>query len=381
MKKLLRLLCVVLVISSCSKDKGVFPDLTPTVVDTVYSMTGNQTANRLISTDEGIFIVGTSTVGGNSKAMLLHTNFVGSICWTKELEAGTSGTGIRQLSDGNLLISGSKTDSDQDALLVKMNPDGDVIWQKTFGGTLTDYATDVIELDDGSLMLIGTTQSFGAGPISMYVVRTDASGNELWSRTFGGTGADGGSELVQVNSFEIMLLGFTNSFGAGDRDVYLQDVSVDGDSLASFTYGGSAYEESQSIAKTSDGGFIMSNHSASEEPNHSLLATKTDANKTIEWEHHFGTIPAHEGGEGVLADSEGNFVFLGRTNSFGNDEQIYFIKTDDAGNLLDELNFGSEGDQRGNDIIEDGLSYFICGTSTVAGDSDVLLIERPMQIN
>ena len=73
----------------------------------------------------------------------------------------------------------------------------------------------------------------------MYVVRTDANGTEVWSRTFGGDGIDGGSELIQVNTFAVMLLGFTSSFGAGERDIYLQNVSVDGDSLWSSTYGGS----------------------------------------------------------------------------------------------------------------------------------------------
>ena len=363
--------------TSCSKDKGVFPDLVPTVVDTVYSMVGNQTTNRIITTDDGVFIIGTSTVGNTSKALLIHTNFVGNICWIKELEAGTNGTGIRHLSDGNLLISGSKTDSDQDAFLSKLTPEGNIIWQRTFGGPMTEIAKDVIELEDGSLMLIGTTQSFGAGPISMYTIKTDANGNELWSRTFGGIGADGGSELVQVDGFEVLLLGFTSSFGAGDRDIYLQGVSTDGDSLSAFTFGGAGYEESQAIQRTSDGGFVMSNHSASADPTHKLWATRVDANYQVVWEQEFGALE-HEGGEGVLADSEGNFVFLGRTNSFGNDEQVYFIKTDVDGNVLEELNFGDEGDQRGNDIIEDNGSYFICGTSTVNGNSDVLLIKRPM---
>lgn len=378
MKNLLPALFLIAVLSSCEKKEGVFPDLSETVVDTTFSMVGNQTANRIISTEDGVFIVGTSATGNTSKTLLIHTNFIGGICRITELEAGTKGSGIHQLSDGNLLITGSETDSNQNALLSKLTVDGNIIWQKTFGGLMNDFATDAIELDDGSLMLIGTTQSFGTGPISMYVIRTDAGGNEIWSRTFGGTGTDGGSELLQINNNEVMLLGFTNSFGAGDRDIYLQTVSLDGDSLWSTTIGGAGYEESQAIAQTSDGGYILSSHSASEEPNHSLLATRLDMNGAIMWQHHFGTTTEHEGGEAVLEDSEGNYVFVGRTNSFGNEEQVYFIKTDADGIILEELNLGEVGDQRGNDIIEDNGSYYICGTSTENGDSDVLLIKRPM---
>jgi hypothetical protein len=341
---------------------------------------GDQSTNRLIVVGDRLAVIGTSINGGNSFLNIDFVDFNGVSTLHRSILINTEGASIKCTQDNKLILVGSLTDQNgnKDVLLAKTDSDGNLIWQKTFGGPMTDFATDVIELEDGSLMLFGTTQSFGAGPISMYVIKTDANGNELWSRTFGGDGADGGSELLQVNSNEVMLLGFTNSFGAGDRDVYLQSVSLAGDSLWSTTVGGAAYEESQAIARTSDGGYIMSNHSASEEPNHSLLATKLDMNGATVWEHHFGTIPYHEGGEGVLADSQGNYVLVGRTNSFGNDEQVYFIKTNADGNVLEELNFGEAGDQRGNDIIEHNGSYYICGTSTVNGDSDVLLIKRPM---
>lgn len=325
-------------------------------------------------------MAGTSTVGADKRLLLFKTDFSGNEVWQKMLDIGTEGFGIKPTSDGSLLLSGSITlpAGDKDLLLIKTDLNGNVIWQKRFGGVQNDIGRDAIELQSEELMMIGTTQSSGPGVGSMYVVKTDASGNELWSRTFGGDGLDGGTELIQMSSVEVMLLGFTNSFGAGDRDLYLQGVSTDGDSLGSFLFGGVGYEEAQSFQLTSDGGFVMCNHSASNEPNHSLLATRLNPNLQTVWENEYGTPTAHEGGEGVLADSEGNYVFIGRTNSFGNDEQVYFIKTDANGNTLEELNFGANGDQRGYDIIEHNGSYYICGTSIINGDGDILLIKRPM---
>lgn len=347
--------------------------------EVVIEKPGNQTANRLVVVDNQLVIVGTSTQGGASFLTLDYLDFNGEAKLQRSILTNTEGASIICSQDNALILAGSiKNGSDKNVLLAKIDVDGGIIWQREFGGVMTDYATDVVELADKSLMLIGTTQSVGPGPISMFVIRTDENGNQIWSRTFGGNGADGGSEVLQINSNEIMLLGFTNSFGSGDRDIYLQTVSIDGDSLWSTTIGGAAYEESQAIALTSDGGYVMSNHSASEEPNHSLLSTKLNSNGAVEWEHHFGTLTAHEGGEAVLADSEGNYVFVGRTNSFGNDEQVYFIKTDANGNVLEELAFGSTGDQRGNDIIEHNGFYYICGNSTENGNSDVLLVKRPM---
>lgn len=374
---LLPFLGFVLLLSGCKYDveEEEVPEFNLT-----FPIAGNQEANRLIALSDGVIMVGTSAIGTDKRLLLLKTDFSGNEVWQKTLDIGTEGFRIKPTSDGNLLLSGSITlpAGDKDLLLIKTDLNGNVIWQKHFGGVQNDIGRDGIELQNGDLMMIGTTQSSGPGVGSMYVVKTDASGNELWSRTFGGDGLDGGTELIQMNSVEVMLLGFTNSFGAGDRDLYLQGVSTDGDSLGSFLIGGAGYEEAQSFQLTSDGGFVMCNHSASNEPNHSLLATRLNPNLQTVWETEYGTLTAHEGGEGVLADSEGNYVFLGRTNSFGNDEQVYFIKTDANGNTLEELNFGADGDQRGYDIIEHNGSYYICGTSIINGDADILLIKRPM---
>lgn len=345
-----------------------------------FSLAGNQEVNRVIAVSDGIIIIGTTVQSGMTHAFLLKTDFSGNLLWQKEFELGTEGFGIKHTSDNKLILVGSFTNQtgNRDFHLSKTDLNGNLIWQKEFGGVYSDQGKDVIELQSGGFMLIGITQSFGLGPASLYVVRTDANGNEAWSSTFGGDGIDGGSELIEVNGFEVMLLGFTSSFGAGDRDIYLQRVSVDGDSLWSATYGGSGYEESQAFQRSSDGGYVMSNHTASEEPNHSLMATRLDAGGTVIWQQEFGTPTAHEGGEGMLADSEGNFIFLGRTNSFGFDEQVYFIKTNLDGNLIEERNFGAEGNQQGIDIIEADNAYFIAGRSNVGGEMDILLIKRPL---
>lgn len=341
---------------------------------------GNQEANRLIAVSDGVLIVGSTQTGNSKQAYLWKTDFNGNVLWQRDLGQDTEGWSVKRTSDNALVLAGTINSQvgDKNVRLMKLDLDGNSFWQQQFGGPMSDVGRDAVELQNGGFMVIGTTQSFGPGPASMYVVRTDGNGNELWSRTFGGDGVDGGSELLELDGFEVLLFGFTGSFGAGDRDIYLQSVSTDGDSLASFTFGGSGYEESQSIQPTASGGFVMSNHSASTDPTHKLLATKLDANRQVVWEQEFGGLTEHEGGEGVLADSEGNYVFLGRTNSFGMAEQVYFIKTDANGNVLEELYFGADGDQLGTDLIENNGSYYILATSTVDGDTDVMLIKRPM---
>ena len=378
MKKLRFLLVIVSIgIYGCNQTPK---DKFPASFQKFYEVGGNQEANSIVSVSDGLLICGTSRAGTTKRAFVLKVDFGGNQLWKQEYDAGSEGYSIKLLNDNSLVIAGSFLTSTQNKNLwiSKLTQDGKMLWQKNYGGDLSDTGRDIIQLDNDDFMLIGTTSSYGAGSADMFVVKTDADGNEIWNRTFGGSGLDGGSELIQTTGFEVALLGFTESFGAGNRDIYLQTMSINSDSLASFTIGGNGYEESQAFDRTADGGFILSNHSATLDPLHSVLATKLNSNYQADWELEFGTTTAHEGGEGVLADSEGNYVFIGRTNSFGNDEQVYFIKTNTAGDILEEIDFGAPGDQRGNDIVENGSSYYVVGTSTISGNSNTFLLKHPM---
>jgi len=363
---------------------GCKDDPTPTELRTEFYTTfpvpGNQQAHRLIVDVSGILVIGTSEVGGQSSMMLMRTDLDGHELWTRLIATDKNGEGhgmVRTPDGGLILVGSQRTGTFKDVLLVRTDPDGAVLWEKSFGGPMNDLGRDVIALEQGGFMIIGTTSSFGLGVADMYVIRTDETGNELWSRTFGGQSLDGGSELVQVDQFQVMLLGFTESFGAGYRDVWLQTVSVDGDSLWGATYGGADYEESQGLYRAANGSFILCGHSASIDPVHAMHGLRIGQDGTVQWEHHFGTTGFHDGGEGVLEDSDGNLLFVGRSDSFGQGEQVYLVKTDATGNILSEESFGGDGSQWATDVAESPTSHYIIGTSEIDGDADVLLIKRP----
>jgi hypothetical protein len=312
--------------------------------------------------------------------MLMRTDLDGHELWTRLIATDKNGEGhgmVRTPDGGLILVGSQRTGTFKDVLLVRTDPDGAVLWEKSFGGPMNDLGRDVIALEQGGFMIIGTTSSFGLGVADMYVIRTDESGNELWSRTFGGQSLDGGSELVQVDQFQVMLLGFTESFGAGYRDLWLQSVSVDGDSLWGSTYGGADYEESQGLHRAANGSFILCGHSASIDPVHAMHAIRIGQNGAVQWERHFGTPGVHDGGEGVLEDSDGNLLFVGRSDSFGQAEQVYLVKTNATGDIISEENFGGDGSQWATDVAESPTSHYIIGTSVIDGDADVLLIKKP----
>ncbi|MDP6576698.1 MAG: hypothetical protein QF594_02605 [Dehalococcoidales bacterium] len=109
---------------------------------------------------------------------------------------------------------------------MKTDGRGNREWQRTFGGESYDMTWSVQQTADGGYVIAGVTSSYGAGGLDAYLVKTDGAGNQEWQRTFGGEGSDEATSVQQTADGGYVIAGFTTSYGAGDRDVYL--VKTDG---------------------------------------------------------------------------------------------------------------------------------------------------------
>lgn len=376
-KLLLLLLLCTCALGACTPDV-MTQDHVPSF-DTTYVVAGQQQAHGLLADDSGLLIVGTTEEGGQSRILMMRLDLNGQLIWQHELNTqhNAEGHGLIRSGDGNLIVIGSQlSNGDKNMLLVKTDFQGTVLWEREFGGPYNDIGRDVIALQEGDLMLIGTTSSFGDGVADMFAVRTDNEGTAMWSRAFGGPSLDGGSELIQTGPYTVMMLGFAESFGSGYRDQWLLEISLDGDSLWSSTYGGAAYEESQALVRASNGDLILCGHSASIDPVHAMHGLRIGMDRAMLWEQHFGTVGLHEGGEAALEDGEGNLLFAGRGDVALMGEDIFLVRTDASGNILAQQQFGGEGNQWATDLAEHTDAYFILGNSVQDGDMNILLIKQ-----
>lgn len=378
---LTQLFVVLLLFAGC--EESVDPAEEVTEFSRVFESVEHQVGHQLILDDQGVTIIGTSVFGNQSSMLLMRTDLNGEILWRRSLatDLHAEGESLATTADGGLIMAGSHSTapSIRNLLLVRTDSEGQVLWQRSFGGPMNDIGRKVIQLHDGSFMVIGTTSSFGPGVASMYVLRVDAIGNELWSRTFGGISLDGGSALVQLDDYQVVLLGFTESFGAGGRDQWLVGMSLQGDSLWSRTVGGPGYEESQGFVLLPDGGFALCGHSASVDPVHALHALRLDGSGSVLWEHHLGTVGAHDGGEGVTVDSDGNFWFVGRGDVQGQLEEILLIRADAQGLIVSEERLGGSGNQHATDVQTNSQSVFILANTLIDGATgNVMLVKRPI---
>jgi len=289
------------------------------------------------------------------------------------------GYSVEQTADGGYIVTGYTWSSDGDGwdvYLIKTDVRGNEEWSKTFGGSDTDVGYSVQQTIDNGHIIAGYTWSFGAGKRDVYLVKTDDRGNEEWSKTFGGNKTDVGYSVKETIDGGYIVSGYTLSFGAGWYDVYLIKTDVSGNEVWTKTFGGSSLDVGESVQQTPDGGYIIAGWTG--EGLHDVYLLKTDASGNEEWVKTFGGSYA-EKGHSVIKTSNGGYIIAGYTYSFGlGESDVYLIKTDSNGNKEWSKTFGGSDDDVGYSVEEtyDG-GYIIAGYTHAAGsgDSDVYLIK------
>jgi len=292
------------------------------------------------------------------------------------------GEAVAQTTDGGYIIVGATRSfgaGADDVYLIKTNAYGDTLWTHTYGGSGGDWGYSVAQTKDGGYIIVGTTGSFGAGSFDVYLIKTDAYGNTLWTHTYGGNDGDWGEYVAQTTDGGYIIVGATRSFGAGSFDIYLIKTNAYGDILWTRTYGGSDVDWGYSVAQTKDGGYIIAGETWSfGKGSEDVYLIKIDAYGDTLWTRTYGGKDV-DGGHSVAQTVDGGYIIAGFTESYGaGSDDIYLIKTDDHGDTLWTRTYGGKGGDRGESVAQtsDG-GYVIVGTteSFGAGKSDIYLIK------
>ena len=178
--------------------------------------------------DLGFLIVGKENANNvDDNLCLINIDTDGAEVWHSLYGGGGAdgGNHISEVSGGGYIIAGATKSYGNgnwdDLWLVKTSTGGSMEWQKTFGGSYTETGNYAHEKDAGGFMVTGSTESIGQGLYDIWVVSTDYTGNEIYSQTFGGNMDDKALRGARDNSGELLIIGYTNSFGNGGEDVLL----------------------------------------------------------------------------------------------------------------------------------------------------------------
>ena len=379
---LLVLLTIPLLFGSCNKDEDddVVPESPNTWIKTFGGNSHTEVGRSVQQTsDSGYVVCGTIDYSGLTDVYLLKIDKQGNKVWN-QIIGGTgfdNGWSVQQTTDGGFILTGrqSSSGSTTSVYLVKTDENGNEQWNQTFGDSGNNSGYSVQQTTDGGYIITGFTTSLGNGGSDVYLIKTDENGDSLWTRTFGGTSSDRGLSVQQTTDGGFILTGTTQSFGNGGPDVYLIKTDENGDSLWTRTFGGTSSEEGYSVQQTTDGGFILTGTTYS--GGSKVYLVKTDENGNEQWSKSLGE--GTDQGQSVQQTTDGGYIITGTKQLTYS--HVHIKKTDENGVLVwDKIFEESETLQHWGNSIQQTMDggYIITGHKETLYNSnkyDIYLIK------
>lgn len=256
----------------------------------------------------------------------------------------------------------------------------DTLWSKTFGGEKWDGGLSVVETLNGDFIIAGYSES-ETGGTDVYLVRTTASGDVVWTRKYGGEEDDWAESICVSSDGYYVVAGTTFSFGEVFADVWLLKIDDDGDTVWSQTYGEEAGDFGWSVCEHSGGGYLITGDSYSGGGGWNAYLVKTDKDGNELWTQSFGG-SKEDLGAFVIESSDTTYLIVGYSESFHlSDYDFYLVMTDTAGNVLWERNYGGEGwngyDDAAYGVCKTSGGYLVTGAASSfgAGNTDLWVLK------
>lgn len=335
----------------------------------------------------------------------------GNIIWQQALggSAQDEGHSVTITPDNYYVVAGNTSSNDkhvsgnhggQDIWVVKLDFQGNMIWQKTYGGTGTEgmYSHSILSTSDGGFIMIGYTTSNdddvsnNHGGQDIWVVKMDNSGNIQWQKTFGGTGTDYSSSITATTDGNYIIAGYSNSDDGditgnhGDYDSWVAKIDGSGNLIWSKTFGGSGLDVNYRIVLTLDGGYILNGQTNS--PNDGDVSgwhgdfdawvIKLDASGNLQWQKPLGS-SQYEDNFAISTTTDGNYLVGAFTNGSDGDVtnpiggyDVWYVKLNTSGEITWQQTIGGTGDETVNQLIPLSDGSYLAGGHTTSSDGDII---------
>jgi hypothetical protein len=293
------------------------------------------------STSDGGYIIIGSTVSygsgdiGKPDVWLIKTDENGNEQWNVTFgdEYIDEGYSVQETSDGGYIITGKtwSHSKEDDMWLIKTNANGEHMWDKQMGGEGDDVGSRVEETADNGFIIVGYTSSYGSENNNIWLVKTNDTGVQQWSKTFGENGQDAGFAVHQTSDDGYILTGGYT----GDDDIDMVLIKTDdlGNELWKKQFGGGQYDCGYDVQLTRDGGYIVVGDTLSYNDDPGLIV-KADIDGNAEWLEILDFYPS-----GVMQTHENGYAIIGGYYIGVNEAIPILAKTTPSGDLMWEEEF------------------------------------------
>ncbi len=351
---------------------------------------GNAAALILITSSVYIFFWGGNKFMRKCVCILIIMSFVlaapaigqpPDIAWSLTLGdiEPDNAFGVLELEDGGFVVVGSTFSYGgglSDVWLLKLSEDGQVEWEKTFGGTDFEWGHSIVQTQDGGFLIAGGTYSGGSGGSDIWLLKTDSSGELLWDRTYGGI-YDDAPAAIQVNSTgDIFIVGETGSFGAGSFDIWLLQLDSCGTQILSTTYGDQYCEVARDLILTDDGSCVILGDCNPYGASRHLWLFEVDSGGDVVWETTHGFYMDVDV-RSLCVTPEDEYMVTGSTAAYSGNGDVWLVRLDLTGTVLWDSVFGGPYCDKGfaGCVTPEG-DYLIGGSYSPNGISfDFYLLE------
>jgi hypothetical protein len=243
---------------------------------------------------------------------------------------------IQQTIDGGFVIAGALGQSLTDITatnlsVIKTGINGEIQWQKYFGGLIGDFPFSIIQTADGGYMVAGETDSFGDQNGDAWIVKLNSIGEIIWQIAYGGNLTDYIWDIKQTKDGAYIAIGKTNGGGSNDSgDIWVLKINGNGEIIWEKTYSSTGAESGYSIQQTLDGGYVLAGR-IRPIGNGEGLVIKLDSTGEIIWQKAYGASSGQEEATSIQSTNDGGCIVVGNSWTFGS--SIYIIKLDNNGNI------------------------------------------------
>ena len=310
-----------------------------------------------------------------------NTANVPTIQWQKTIGNNDTVTidDIQKTTDGGYILAGYKknTQNDSDYWIAKLNSNADIEWEKTYGGSNTDKATCIQQTADGSYIVAGYSYSVNGnvtnnnGGSDAWILKLSTNGDIEWQKTYGGSADDYLNSIKQTTDGGYIAVGGSNSNNGdipnnqGYTDAWIIKIDTNGNIEWSKTFGGNASDGLVDIQQTTNGGYLTVGVTQSTDGWGDYLVINLQTNGNLEWQKTYGSIYT-DIASCIQKTNDGHYLLVGYSNSNdgttinpnGNSDAL-LIKIDNLGNILQQTSVGTNDSEIAYNVLQTHDNIFL----------------------